>query len=511
MTDARWLTDVDEAMYRSMVESAPAYFYVASPVDTATIYRSPQAESILGYTSADWAANPDLWSELLHPDDRERVLAAFRECARGGRPFRCEYRLRTRSDGLRWVRDHARLIPDPSGSGQVMQGVVLDITEEKAARDAAADARDESDARSRFMDVVFEHAPLGVAKVGIDMLIADVNPRLRSMLWSGDGDMVGRHFGEFLPADEVERVIQVFRPLWKGEVERIESDSHAIRRDGTRLWLHWTATTVRDGDRRIAYFLVLFEDITAKHEAEERAAAALVELDRLNHLKSEFISVVSHEFRTALTGIQGFSELLRDQEMSAAEVKELAADINSDALRLNRLITEMLDLDRMEAGRLMMRTVPTDLNRLLVEAAERSQVANPARRVGTDLQPGLPPVSVDPDRIVQVVSNLLSNAVKYSAPGSPIEVSSRLAAGEVTIGVRDHGRGIPADFLPKLFQRYERYESEASQRVMGTGLGLPISRQIVEMHGGRIWAESTEGVGSLFQFTLPLEPSGQVK
>jgi len=112
---------------------------------------------------------------------------------------------------------------------------------------------------------------------------------------------------------------------------------------------------------------------------------------------------------------------------------------------------------------------------------------------------------------VQVVSNLLSNAVKYSAPGSPIEVSSRLGAGEVTIGVRDHGRGLAADFLPKLFQRYERYESEASQRVMGTGLGLPISRQIVEMHGGRIWAESTEGVGSLFQFTLPLEPSGQVK
>ncbi len=511
MTDARWRTDVDEAMYRSMVESAPAYFYLASAEDSTTIYRSPQVEAILGYTSADWRANPNLWSEILHPDDRERVQAAFDECARGGRPFRCEYRLRTRSDGLRWVRDHARLIPDPSGSGQLMQGVVLDITDEKEAQHAAAEARHESDARSRFMDIVFEHAPLGVAKVGVDMLIADANPRLRSMLWSGDGDMVGRHFGEFLPADEVERVIQVFRPLWKGEVDRIESDSHAVRRDGTRVWLHWTATTVRNNDRRIAYFLVLFEDITAKHEAEERAAAAMVELDRLNHLKSEFISVVSHEFRTALTGIQGFSELLRDQPMSAAEVHELAGDINNDALRLNRLITEMLDLDRMEAGRLSMRTTPTDLNQLLAEAAERSQVAHPQYQVGTDLQPGLPPVSIDPDRIVQVVSNLLSNAVKYSAPGRAIQLSSRLGAGEVTVGVRDHGRGIPAAFLPKLFQRYERYESDTAQQVIGTGLGLPISRQIVEMHGGKIWAESTEAVGSLFQFTLPLEPAGTVE
>ena len=140
MTDARWLTDVDEAMYRSMVESAPAYFYVASPVDTATIYRSPQAESILGYTSADWAANPDLWSELLHPDDRERVLAAFRECARGGRPFRCEYRLRTRSDGLRWVRDHARLIPDPSGSGQVRRRRPVTRPPKRATRATRAPA-----------------------------------------------------------------------------------------------------------------------------------------------------------------------------------------------------------------------------------------------------------------------------------------------------------------------------------------------------------------------------------
>ena len=126
-------------------------------------------------------------------------------------------------------------------------------------------------------------------------------------------------------------------------------------------------------------------------------------------------------------------------------------------------------------------------------------------------QPGLPPVSIDPDRIVQVVSNLLSNAVKYSAPGSAIQLSSRLGAGEVTVGVRDHGRGIPAAFLPKLFQRYERYESDTAQQVIGTGLGLPISRQIVEMHGGKIWAESTEAVGSLFQFTLPLEPAGTVE
>ncbi|MEP7104823.1 MAG: PAS domain S-box protein, partial [Chloroflexota bacterium] len=339
----------DEARYRSLVESAPAYFYIAAPEDFSTLYRSPQADAILGYRTEDWAAAPDLWVEMLHPDDRERVLAELAECTRGGRPFRCEYRLFAKSGELRWVRDHATLIPDPSGPGLIVQGVVLDITDQKVAERAAEDARSESAEKSRFYDSVFEHAPLGVARVGVDMKVADANPRLHAMLWTGDGDMVGTHFGQFLPGEEATRVIALFQPLWKGEVPRVESDSLAVRRDGSTIWLHWTATTVLRADGRIGHFLVMFEDITAQHQAAEAATATLAELERMSHLKSEFVSVVSHEFRTALTGIQGFSELLRDEDIGPAEVKELAGDINKDAQRLNRMITEMLDLDRMES------------------------------------------------------------------------------------------------------------------------------------------------------------------
>jgi signal transduction histidine kinase len=316
--------------------------------------------------------------------------------------------------------------------------------------------------------------------------------------------MVGAHFGQFLAPEEVERVIAIFRPLWEGRVDRIESDSLARRNDRTRVWLHWTATTVRNSEGRIAHFLVMFEDTTAKHQAEEAAAAALAELERLSHLKSEFVSVVSHEFRTALTGIQGFSELMRDEDMGPDEVKDFAKDINADAQRLNRLITEMLDLDRMEAGRQTMHRAPLDLNAILLDAVERARVSHSAHVFTTQLDPALPILAADSDRLVQVISNLLSNAVKYSPAGGEIRVRSLLAEDGVTVSVLDHGLGMPASFLPRLFQRYERYENTATDRIIGTGLGLPIARQIIEMHAGRIWAESTEGVGSEFHFTIPV-------
>src|SRR6202007_498946 len=147
------------------------------------------------------------------------------------------------------------------------------------------------------------------------------------------------------------RVFEVFQPLWKGVVPSVESDSRAIRVDGTEVWLHWSATNVRNSSGRLAYFLVMYEDTDAEHAANEAARGHLAGLERLNQLKSEFVSLVSHEFRTALVGISGFSEILMDDSTGPEDVKGLAADINGDALRLNRMISEMLDLDRMEAGK----------------------------------------------------------------------------------------------------------------------------------------------------------------
>jgi signal transduction histidine kinase len=190
-------------------------------------------------------------------------------------------------------------------------------------------------------------------------------------------------------------------------------------------------------------------------------------------------------------------------------MKEYAADINKDAQRLGRMITEMLDLDRMEAGRMTLHREPTDLGAIVTEAADRVRPNAPGHPITLALDAKIPPISADPDRLTQVVGNLLSNAVKYSPVGGQIAVATALEGANVHLTVADQGMGIPTDMLQSIWERFSRVESEKTRGIQGTGLGLPIVQQIVTMHGGRAWAESELGRGSVFHVLLPLAAGSQ--
>ena len=359
--------------------------------------------------------------------------------------------------------------------------------------------------RNSLLNEIVTHAPLGIARVGVDMKVIDVNPRMAALLRTDPDKMAGAPVAQYLHPDEFTRVYEVFQPLWKGAVDTVESDSHAVRADNSEVWLHWSATGIRNAAGRVEYFIAMYEDTDAEHAANEAAAAHLAGLERLNRLKSEFVSLVSHEFRTALVGISGFSEMIRDEEVSVEEAKSYAADINKDAERLNRMINDMLDLDRIEAGRLELHPQPVDINSLLGDAIDRARASSERHTIISNFDGRRPIVQADPDRIAQVVANLLSNAVKYSPEGGEIVVSSVAQDGHVDVAVRDHGIGIAPEFIQRLFSRYERYE-KTNNKILGTGLGLAIARQIIEMHGGKIWVESRPAQGSDFHFTLPLGP-----
>lgn len=234
----------------------------------------------------------------------------------------------------------------------------------------------------------------------------------------------------------------------------------------------------------------------------ERTARA--ELERVSRVKSDLVSIVSHEFRTALTGIMGFSEMLQEPGITQEDVREFASRIGVEAKRLNRMITELLDLDRMEAGRMPLRHEDVALHALLRDAVERFHPILARHPIALALSPEEPVVFADRDKLMQVAMNLISNAVKYSPDGGPIEIGTRVAGDHVEVWVRDRGLGIPPDQLEAVFERYRRVESGAARDIPGTGLGLPIVRQIVALHGGAAWAESTPGAGSTIRFTLPL-------
>jgi PAS domain S-box-containing protein len=358
--------------------------------------------------------------------------------------------------------------------------------------------------REAMLNSVIDHAPQGVASISVARRITSANPRLASMLYAPLQILIGSNTDAFLPEDYVSRVFRSFAANGDGTAETYESDCQARRADGSQFWVHWSATPIRKTDGSIDYFMATFEDVTAKRESEELSAANLAQLEKLNRLKSEFVSMVSHEFRTALVGIQGFSELIRDQEMEADEMRTLAGEIYDDSQRLSRMITEMLDFDRLEAGKLKLDLRQIDLNDLVKDAVMHASVTTRTHTFQVEAQPALPLVLGDPDRLAQVLTNLLSNAIKYSPRGGDIRLSTRVNGGCAEVSVIDHGSGIPPEFISRLFGRYERYEDKHAGKIIGTGLGLAITRQIVEMHGGRIAVDSVVGKGSEFRFTVPL-------
>jgi PAS domain S-box-containing protein len=348
----------------------------------------------------------------------------------------------------------------------------------------------------------FSSSPRGLAEMDANLRFVAGNSRLASLLVVDEVELPGMRLTAFFDDHDVTGIVSQFARLLNGSVSTIESDDLAIRRDSTRVWLHWRATAVRRRNGSFVRFVMTFEDSTQKHVAEEAADANLAELEKLSQIKTEFTSMVSHEFRTALTGIQGMSELIHAGDMDAAEVHEYSGYIFQEAERINRLITDMLDLDRLEAGKMKLLLAPMDLNATIEGVAVRSSVVSADHKIRTELEAGLPSVLGDSDRLVQVVTNLVSNAIKYSPDGGEILISTHFALGAVDVSITDHGVGIPADFVDRLFGRFERYEKTPS-KIIGTGLGLAIARQIIEMHNGKIWVESGVGGGSVFHFTIP--------
>jgi signal transduction histidine kinase len=257
--------------------------------------------------------------------------------------------------------------------------------------------------------------------------------------------------------------------------------------------------------RLILLGLLLVGGVLFAQTALRAQKIAFADLTRLNRAKSDFVSVVSHEFRTPLTGIQGFSEMIRDDPLSMEDIKEFANDINNDATRLSRMISEMLDLDRMESGK-------TESNRERVDLAEAARVtadrmgANaPRHPVTLEVEPNVPLIWAERDRITQVVTNLISNAIKYSPDGGGVTVGVDTSGGMAHFWVRDHGIGIAPDSLEAVFDRYSRLATVKTRSIQGTGLGLPIVREICKAHGGRAWAESILGSGSTFHVSLPFD------
>jgi len=228
---------------------------------------------------------------------------------------------------------------------------------------------------------------------------------------------------------------------------------------------------------------------------------------QLDRLKDEFVLTASHELRSPLTSVQGFAELLMLERDSLTPRQAETVEVILDNCRhLVRLLNDLLDLARSDAGRLSIQPRPTEVAPLVEDAVRtmRAQTEAGGQHLRENLPPGLPAINVEPDRIRQILVNLLTNAHEYTPEGASIEVSARAVGAEVEIDVSDDGPGIPEEQLQRIFDRFTRGDAGLTQRVSGTGLGLAISKSLAEAHGGSISAESVVGQGSTFRLRLPI-------
>jgi two-component system sensor histidine kinase BaeS len=238
------------------------------------------------------------------------------------------------------------------------------------------------------------------------------------------------------------------------------------------------------------------------------------ERDRLDRMKDEFVLTASHELRSPLTSVQGFAELLMMDRDSLTQRQVETVEIILDNCRhLVRLLNDLLDLARSDAGRLAIRPRPTQLASLIEEVVRtlRAQTDSSEQTLTEKIEPNLPLVEVEPDRIRQILVNLITNAHEYSPERASIQISVRVADAGVEINVTDNGPGIPPAQMEHIFERFVRGDAGLTQRVGGTGLGLAISKSLVELHGGTIGVDSEVGRGSTFTVRLPLAAPGAVE
>jgi signal transduction histidine kinase len=364
---------------------------------------------------------------------------------------------------------------------------------------AIANARliDDAEKGRATLDGVMNSMVDGLLLVDRRGKIAYANAVAQEMLDLPSGALLGSTI------ESVQQHISERAANWQQAAARLQNAASDLK-NTPHVELALTAPTRRTLQLR---FFPIF-DVGGAHLGLGLLLRDITHEKELDEMKSQLLSTVSHELRTPLASIKGFATTLlrQDVEWDDATRREFLAIIDEESDRLSELISNLLDMSRIEAGALSIECSPTDLLSLVQEVVAEFQVMTRDHQFRAVLPPALPLVWADPRRIRQVLRNLVENAVKYSPRGGPVTVTVLVTDGPaVQTSVADWGLGIEAEHLKRVFDRFYQVDSASTRQVGGSGLGLSICKAIVEAHGGQIWAESQPGAGSTFHFTLPLE------
>jgi len=487
-----------ERRYRALVEQTPGVTYLDAPESTPRwLYVSPQVTELTGYTPEDWASDDDVWSKMLHPEDRDRVLAEDERTNRSGDPWALDYRIITKDGRLAWIHDAATPILDEQGRPAFWQGNLTDITPRKAIEGELA-----------FQASILDNVNDAVIATDPDLCLTSWNRAAEDTYGWPAKEVLGRRMhdvlqSELVDADLTEDMLNLAETgQWRGELIQ-------YHRNGKPLYIEVKGMPLQDERGVIQGYVTVNRDVTERRRAEElarAAAAAEASADHANRAKSEFLSRMSHELRTPLNAILGFTQLLTMEDLTDDQRQSLE-HIMRGGQHLLTLIDDVLDISRVEIDQLGLSPEPVHLQTVVSEALDLVGFLAVERNIVIERSSG--PVTnrhvfADKQRLKQVLLNLLSNAIKYNHDGGTVILSNDVEGdGTIRIGVTDTGPGIASEGLEHIFQPFERLGAEQTE-VEGTGLGLALSKRLIEAMDGRIGVDSQVGVGSTFWIELPV-------
>ncbi len=462
---------------------------------------SEQSLAMLGYAPGDFAGHVTDWSSRVHPDDVRAVCDALRACETGEMPaYRATYRLRTRAGDWRWIHAAGRAVErDAAGKAVRMIGTHVDVHESRSA-----------ERRFRFL---FEKLGDPQLLLHEDVIVDCNDAAVRALRVVSKAALVGRSLRAFYPECQPDGTPSRDAIVLHKERFRAEGrESYRLvwqlqRADGSPLPAELSVARAEYDERPL--FLVTWRDLTSQQEHERALREAKEAAETANRAKSDFLARMSHELRSPLNSVIGFSRLLqraRAFASSAGEKEVTYLDrIHANGVHLLGLINDLLDISRIESGKVDIERERVDLAELVRGSVAQLEGEAGGRPVVLRVEAPADPTWIETDRrkLRQVLINLVGNAIKFTPEGEVV-VRVRLAAGGLpeAVEVADTGVGIAADRLQAIFEPFEQGESGTARRYGGTGLGLAISKQLCEVLGYRLSVASEPGRGSVFRVAL---------
>jgi PAS domain S-box-containing protein len=483
--------EASEARFRGLLETAPDPIVTVDRAGRIT-FTNAQAERAFGYQREELLGQevevlvPERLRET-HRRHREQYIAAPSVRKMGQGLALCG----RRKDGPELPLDIS-LSPLLSPEGLSVTTIIRDVTEREQTLERLRAARAEAERERTLLQTVLDSAPVGILFMAPATGEVRINPTLQALLNMPLGASAERqqYLLHLRHTDGRPMRLEELPSTRALEGHGVPPQEYVIIHPDRQLPVLASAAPVREPGGAVRGVVVSIQDISAREELER--------------LREEYVGLISHDLRTPLQNISLRTQLLlRTLRQKGLQGESASAEsLLLSARRMSEMVEELLEGSRLEAGQAELRREPLDLARFLEEVVDRSIPPDARERLRLEVSGPVPPVAADAPRLERVVVNLLTNALKYGAPGTPVVIHLEREGEQALVSVRDQGQGLQPEELSRLFSKY--YRTREGRRAKGVGLGLYISRLIIEAHGGRILVESTPGQGSTFTFTLPL-------